>query len=628
MKSKKRNIFKTMNLLFLSLLLLSVEVGAQDDIIDFDSERWVKAGAQVVNHLDRKALMGRAYLKEVQFENGIIEVDIAVTGDRSYPGINFRIQSFGNFERFYIRPHRAGLYPDALQYTPHINGITCWQLYNGDGYTAGATIPENKWIHVKLEVMGKQTRVFLENAAQPALVITDLKHGISKGTIGLMGPTDKTAYFSNFKYKVDNNLKFVPPPKIETPPGIYTQWEMSQTFKLNQIDTERYPNEEELSKMKWQRVKIEPSGMVNIARYHKRAGRQPDCVFAKTVIHSDEDKVLKFQFGYSDAVVLFLNGKIIFTGTSAYRYRDPSFLGIVGLFDSLYLPLKKGENEVLLIIGEVFGGWAFICQDGNAVFLHKSIKKGWENKKTFKMPESALFDTARNVLYISNYDRSSMAGGQFISKISIDGKIEKSKWVTGLFYPTGMTIFKDKLYVVERKNLVEIDPEAGKILKRYPIPQPVFPNDVTVDQPGNLYISDSGKSVIFKLANGKFEEWLKGGEISRPNGLLIHKNRLIVGNNGDNCLKAVNLANKKVTTIVNLGKGIIDGIKTDKDGNYLVSHYEGKLYRITPSGEVTKLLDTSVPQFRTADFEYIIEKNLFIIPSLQGDRVTTYRLKK
>jgi sugar lactone lactonase YvrE len=189
-----------------------------------------------------------------------------------------------------------------------------------------------------------------------------------------------------------------------------------------------------------------------------------------------------------------------------------------------------------------------------------------------------------------------------------------------------MTIFKDKLYVVERRNLVEIDPEPGKILKRYPIPQPVFPNDVTVDQSGSFYISDSGKSVIYKLTNGTFEEWLKGGEISRPNGLLVHKNQLIVGNNGDNCLKAVNLADKTVFTIVNLGKGIIDGIKTDKEGNYLVSHYEGKVYRVTPPGEVTKLLDTSVPQFRTADFEYIIEKNLFIIPSLQGDSVTTYRL--
>ena len=97
MNSEKRTVFITMNVLFLFLLLLCLEVGAQEGIIDFDSDRWVKSGAQVVNHLDRKALMGRAYLKEVQFENGIIEVDIAVTGDRSYPGINFRIQSFENF---------------------------------------------------------------------------------------------------------------------------------------------------------------------------------------------------------------------------------------------------------------------------------------------------------------------------------------------------------------------------------------------------------------------------------------------------------------------------------------------------------------------------------------------------
>jgi sugar lactone lactonase YvrE len=628
MKSKKRNRLKAMNVLFLFVLLFCLRVGAQEGIIDFDSDRWVKAGAQVVKHLDRKSLMGTAYLKDVEFENGIIEVDIAVTGARSYPGINFRIQSPENYEHFYIRPHRAGLYPDALQYTPYINGMTCWQLYNGDGYTAGAMIPENKWIHVKLEVMGKQARVYLNNGAQPAMVITDLKHGISKGTIGLGGPTDKTAYFSNFKYKVDNYLKFDPPPDIETPPGMYTEWQLSQTFKLSQIDPDRYPNDQELSEIKWQTVKSEPSGLVNIARYNKRTGREPDCVFAKTIIHSDKDKVLEFKFGYSDAIVIFFNGHILFTGNSAYTQRDPSFLGIVGLFDSVHMPLKKGENEVLLLIAEVFGGWAFICQDGDAVFLHKCIKKMWENTSDFKMPESVVYDADRDVLYVSNFDGYGLSGRQFISKVSMDGKIKNLEWVTGLSKPTGMTIFKDKLYVVERGNLVEIDLKTGEVRKRYPIPQPTFPNDVTVDQSGNFYISDSSKSVIFKLSNGTFEEWLNGGEISRPNGLLVHKNQLIVGNNGDNCLKAVNLADKKISTIVNLGKGIIDGIKTDKEGNYLVSHYEGKVYRITPSGQVTKLLDTSVPPIRTADFEYIIGKNLFIIPSLEGNRVVTYQLIK
>jgi hypothetical protein len=34
----------------------------------------------------------------------------------------------------------------------------------------------------------------------------------------------------------------------------------------------------------------------------------------------------------------------VFYGTSAYRYRGPSFLGVVGLHDAVYLTLEKGLN--------------------------------------------------------------------------------------------------------------------------------------------------------------------------------------------------------------------------------------------------------------------------------------------
>ena len=123
MSIKKLTIFRTFYLLLLCVLLSASQVKAQDDVIDFESDRWVLKNAEIVTHLGRKALAGATYLKDVQMENGIIEVDIAVTGARSYPGVIFRMQSPENFERFYLRPHRAGLYPDALQYTPVFNRV-------------------------------------------------------------------------------------------------------------------------------------------------------------------------------------------------------------------------------------------------------------------------------------------------------------------------------------------------------------------------------------------------------------------------------------------------------------------------------------------------------------------------
>ncbi|NIM91571.1 MAG: hypothetical protein GTO17_11560 [Candidatus Aminicenantes bacterium] len=629
MKKKRSDILRIIFLFFFLLIAISITSSAQDEVIDFESERWVKVDAEVVDHMGRQSLMGIAYLKDVEFENGIIEVDIAVDGRRSYPGINFRIQSLENHERFYIRPHRSPLYPDALQYMPVFNGVGCWQLYNGEGYTAGTNILTNEWIHLKMEISGRQARVYLGDTEQPALVINDLKHGVSKGGIGLHGPKDRTAFFSNFKYRIDNTLKFDPPHEIETPPGMITEWQLSQAFDATQINTEHYPTQEELDEARWQKVSTEPSGMANISRYVKFSRTHPEFIMAKATISSNRDQMKKFFFGYSDAISIFLNGEILFIGNSAYRSRDPSFLGIIGLYDAVHLPLKKGENELLLLITESFGGWGFMFRDGTAVFHHENVKKAWDTAKALRMPESAAYDPVRDVIYVSNYDgynRSRKEGKQFISKVAMNGKIEELRWVEGMFNPTGLAIFQDRLYAAEIRNLVEIDINSGQIVNRYPAPGSIFLNDTAVDKSGNVYISDSAKHVIYKYSDGIVEEWLKGEEIRNPNGLHVHMNHLIIGNNGDGCLKSVDLADKKITTLVKLGPGIIDGIKTDKDGNFLVSHWHGKLYRITQEGKITKLLDTTAPEINEADFEYIPEKNLFIIPTFFDNRIVAYKI--
>jgi sugar lactone lactonase YvrE len=489
-------------------------------------------------------------------------------------------------------------------------------------------IPAKAWIHLKLEVSGTQARVYLNNAEQPGLVVHELKHGVSTGSIGIFSQKDRNAIFSNFQYRADNSLTFPPPPAPAAPPGILSEWRLSQPFPAGGVDMELSPDAQGLTDIRWQTVRSEPSGLVDIARYHKRTGREPDCVIAKTTITAEEAGVKKLLFGYSDLVSLFVNGRLLFMGNSAYRQRDPSFLGAVGLHDAVYLPVKKGENELLLMIMESFGGWGFICQDGRAVYQDPGLRSSWKTGAVFSVPESVTYDTARQVLYVSNFDAYNMGPGgrQFISKVALNGQVEALKWVTGLNNPTGLDVYKDKLYVAERGNLVEIATETGAILNRYPAPGSVFLNDVAVDASGGIYLSDSGKHVIYKFAGGAFEEWLKGSEILRPNGLHVHGGRLIVGNNGDNAVKAVNLSDKKIVTLARLGPGTIDGIKADRAGHFLVSHWEGKIYRLTPAGEVTRILDTTVPEINNADFEYVEDKNLIVIPTFLSNTLMAYEI--
>jgi sugar lactone lactonase YvrE len=626
-------------LLAVALCAPTTRIHAQLNVVDFGSDRWQMVDATIDTRLDRTCLSGAAVLPDVVFENGVIEVDLLTTGARSYPGIIFRMRSGTDYERFYIRPHRSGLYPDAMQYTPVINGIAGWQLYNGDGYTAGAEIPEDEWIHVKLEVRGSQARVFLDADSEPALTIHHLEHGPSSGMIGVYGPNDETACFANFTYRVGDDLVFDDPPTVTTPPGIITGWEISRSYKAQQVNRDQYPGFYAIFGANWKRVTPDAAGRVDIAKQTPRSQGGPDLVLARTTIRSDLKQNVPFSFGYSDEVDVFLNGHKVFSGNSSYQYRDPSFLGIVGLHDAIVLPLEKGLNEIFLMVTETFGGWGFMGaidgEIGPPITAHHRMTKAWETPDDFLTPESVLYDTERDVLYVTSFDAQFAATPDFtgyISKVGLDGEIQELEWITDLNGPTGMAIHDDKLYVLERGYLTEIDIARGELRERYPIPGSDFVNDLVIDHEGNIYITDTSPSShadsrIYRFMDGEFEVWYGGEEINRANGIFLHDNTLLVGNTGDGVLKGIDLDTKVVTDIGGLGAGVLDGIRVDNEGNYLVSHWEGQTYLVSPSGEVVQVLDTMGDMLNAADFEFIRERNLLVIPTFLGNRVVAYRLE-
>ena len=621
----------------LILMIVSFASGRQAQkapggIIEFTPERWDLQNARIVDHLERKALTGTAFLKNAELEDGVIECDIAMKGGvRAYPGILFRIQSQEEYERVYLRPHRSPLYDDAVQYVAAFHGVDSWQFFNGPGLSARAAIPTDRWVHVKIEVLGTQARVFLDNGPQPVLMIGDLKRGKSRGGLGLTTTADGTSFFSNFSFRQDSSMPFPPVPKIHQPPGCVLDWEISQPFKKRFFDFDRYPDLKALGVSQWTRVAAQANGLLDIARTFGRLGIEPDGILARTVIQSDKDGPKKFWFGYSDEASIFLNGRLVFYGNSAYRYRDTSFLGIVGLFDAVSLALKKGPNEVLFVLGEASGGWGLMLQDATAIRKAPGVEELWTSGREFLIPESAAYDPDTDAFYVSNYDAynpSQGAGRQHISKLAPDGKVAALRWLSGLNNPTGLAVWNRRLYAVERTGIAEIDISSAKIVNRVALAGAGLPNDITVADNGDVFVSDSRKSCIYKVAGGRAEEWLAGPAISAPNGIRVHKGKLIVGTNGDGCLKAVDLATKDVSILANLGVGTIDGLEPDREGNLLVSHNEGRLFRVSPDGRVETILDTTALRMNIADFTYAPGKNMVVFPTYTDGRVAAFRLGK
>ncbi len=610
------------------LFISNASFSQQNNIlVDFESEDFQIVQGEVLEHNGRTAFKGMGLLPNLKFKNGVIEVDMFVTGQRSYPGVNFRIQSRGNYEHFYIRPHRAGLYPDALQYTPCTNRIDSWQLFSGDGYTAFSEIPKGEWFHVKIDVKGSRARVFINEEVNPSLEIPNLYHGDSEGMISINCPLNNSAFFSNLSYLKTDNLIFDEPPVEDYPIGIITNWEISKPFSILDIEYDKTPKQQNLNNLNWKAVHSDKSGLVNIANHYGKITRATDVIYARSSIRVENDTVLELRFGYSDIIMVFLNGQKIFFGNSGYKQRDPSFLGILGLNDAVYLPLKKGENELLISLGEGMGGWGFVFQDGNATFEINGLTKLWETEKDFTISESVLWDSKRDILYVTNFDQLNIGNSkvsQYISKVNLNGEVIDLQWIDSLNNPLGMSIFKDKLYVAERRQVAVIDLDIGEIVRRIDVLGSIFLNDLAISNNGDIYVSDSRKDVIWKISEGIAEVWLSGEDVLDPNSLYMYNGNLLFGNSGDKMLKSVDLTTKKIAKIAKFPKGFIDGIRSDGNGNLLVSLWKGKIYKVTETGQISLILHTENRGQYCADFEYIPEKRMLIIPTFYSNTVKAY----
>jgi len=125
-----------------------------------------------------------AYPKNFQFRDGVIECDMA---GGAYLGISFRIREIEGkrfSEDIYFRVEDNER-PKTVQYYPH--GKLKQEELHRPPYeqTVRRLIRQNEWFHVRIEVQGRQARVFLDNDKEPVQVIEDLMHDHTVGSVGV-----------------------------------------------------------------------------------------------------------------------------------------------------------------------------------------------------------------------------------------------------------------------------------------------------------------------------------------------------------------------------------------------------------------------------------------------------------
>ncbi|WP_299113414.1 hypothetical protein [uncultured Winogradskyella sp.] len=351
---------KTFTTLFLPLFVLALNA---QKVIPLDTMNWdINAKSyEFVDFKGKKAILidqGVLVLKDKNFLNGIIEFDMFLPEERTYPGVFFRAdKNFLNGEQWFVRTHLSGL-EDCNQAAPATNGITPFQFYFGSKYSFAYDYKYNDWTHVKVVVNEDKAQVYLDYSETPNLS-WKLFNKPKAGGILIRG-SRLPIHIADIKIDEDNyQLKDFKPIENKQIEGLIQSWEISDKFKESELDTiDNVKNV--ISKRTWgHTIFVEEGVAANISRKVVRYDDQPklNTVFAKLTINSEKEQTKFFDFGYSDRVVVILNGKPVYKGTNRWRTRDYRYLGTIGLFDGVYLNLKKGENVLLMAVSEDFGGW-------------------------------------------------------------------------------------------------------------------------------------------------------------------------------------------------------------------------------------------------------------------------------
>lgn len=253
----------------------------------------------------------------------------------------------------------------------------------------------------------------------------------------------------------------------------------------------------------------------------------------------------------------------------------------------------------------------------STLFAQHSLEKLWESDSvTLKGPESALFDSKSNSLYVSSMNAGSVV------RMDLNGKVIKKDWVTGLNSNKGSALFKGLFYTAEQTGVAVIDVEKGAVIKRIPIEGAVMLNDLAIDSKGIIYVSDTRAAKVYRIERDKPTVYLEN--MPGANGLLTVNNDLYVLTSTS--FQKVD-ANKVTTKIVDSLESGLDGIVMVANNEFIISDYHGILYYIKADGTKQVLLDTRSNHIMSNDIGYDRKKRILYVPSFSTNQIIAYKVK-
>lgn len=210
--------------IFGCLLLFPIDALAAQRAIPLDSTKGLElrcVKAETVNYKGRAALKLTeappakdpclAVIKDVTMRDGTIELELTGTpaagapgAARGFVGVAFRIGSDeSKFEHIYLRPTNGRADDQvrrnhSVQYASHPDYP--WHRLRKEEpekYESYVDLEPGVWTKIRIEFSGNKAKLYVHGAAQPTLIVNDLKLGLGEGGIALAIGPGTEAHFAN-----------------------------------------------------------------------------------------------------------------------------------------------------------------------------------------------------------------------------------------------------------------------------------------------------------------------------------------------------------------------------------------------------------------------------------------------
>lgn len=248
-------------------------------------------------------------------------------------------------------------------------------------------------------------------------------------------------------------------------------------------------------------------------------------------------------------------------------------------------------------------------------------------------PEAVRYDPDQKVYFISNWSGggNTQNSSGFITKADDEGNIIELKFMTGtesypLHAPRGMFIHNETLWAADVFGIHGFNKNSGEQTHYIGFDnfEIGFLNDVSGDENGTLYVTDTGRSKVFKVQNDQVSVYLDSLAYA-PNGITFNPNSqefLLAPWGGAQSFLSFN-SNAAINEFATLEGGYFDGIEFIGETLFSASQSDSSI-RIYNS-EMEKILIKTTG--RPADIGVNTHLNHIAVPYIALDRVDIWKIE-